>query len=105
MRVAILAWNIGHPGRFIHGINAKMPPSWLSQHLRCCCRKRRCDECSGKLGHTGTHHCRLVDDAALEDNHELDPFAGAHRHHLATAPVNPFLNIPSRNSFVDGYAR
>lgn len=50
MWLAILVWNIVHPGRFIKGKDAKMPPSWLARHLCCCCRKHRCNQCSGKLG-------------------------------------------------------
>jgi hypothetical protein len=66
MWLAILVWNIVHPGRFIQGEDAKMPRSWLSRHLGCCCRKRRCDDCNGKLGHAGAHHHRLADDPELE---------------------------------------
>ncbi|KAF2820835.1 hypothetical protein CC86DRAFT_360087 [Ophiobolus disseminans] len=78
MWLAILVWNIVHPGRFIHGADAKMPPSWLSRHLCCCCRKRRCDECSGKLGHAGDHH-RLADNSELEDNQEMNPISKSQR--------------------------
>ncbi|KAF1979443.1 hypothetical protein BU23DRAFT_586133 [Bimuria novae-zelandiae CBS 107.79] len=105
MWLAILVWNIVHPGRFIHGEGAKMPPSWLSRHLCCCCRKRRCDECNGKLGHTGAHHHRLADDPELEDNQEMHPVPKSHRGRVAAAPVNPFLNAPSRDSSPNGNTR
>ncbi|KAF2201684.1 hypothetical protein GQ43DRAFT_431400 [Delitschia confertaspora ATCC 74209] len=104
MWLAILVWNIVHPGRFIHGEDAKMPPSWLSRHLCCCCRKRRCDECNGKLGHAGAHH-RLADDSKLEDNQEMHPVPKSHIGRVAAAPVNPFLDAPSRDSSPNGNAR
>lgn len=72
MWMAVLVWNMVHPGRFIHGEDAKMPPSWLSRHLCCCFRKKRCDGCNGKLGHKGAHH-RLTSDSELEDNREMHP--------------------------------
>jgi hypothetical protein len=31
MSLAILVWNIIHPGRFIHGEDAEVPPSWLTR--------------------------------------------------------------------------
>lgn len=43
MFLAILVWNIFHPGRFIYGDDAKIPPSWVSRHM-CCCRKKRKNE-------------------------------------------------------------
>ncbi|XPS72464.1 hypothetical protein M3J09_004629 [Ascochyta lentis] len=105
MWLAIFAWNIIHPGRFIHGEDAKMPPSWLSRHLCCCCRKRRCDECNGKLGHTGSHHQRVAGDSELEDNQEMHPNRKSHRGLAAAAPVNVFLDAPSRGSTPNGSAR
>ncbi|KAF2874642.1 RTA1 like protein-domain-containing protein [Massariosphaeria phaeospora] len=100
MWLAILAWNIVHPGRFIHGADAKMPPSWLSRHLCCCCRKRRCDECNGKLGHAGAHHHhRLADGSELEDNQEMHPVPKTHRGRVAAAPAKP------RDSSPNGTAR
>jgi hypothetical protein len=109
MWLAILVWNIVHPGRFIQGEDAKMPPSWLSRHLCCCCcccRKRRCDECNGKLGHVGAHHHhRLADDSELEDNQEMHPVPNSHRGRVAAAPVNSFLDAPSRDSPPNGDAR
>lgn len=47
MWVAIFLWNTVHPGRFIYGEDAKMPPSWLSRHLCCCCRKKKQVEYGG----------------------------------------------------------
>jgi hypothetical protein len=105
MWLAILAWNIVHPGRFIHGEDAKMPRSWLSRHLCCCCRKRRCDDCNGRLGHAGAHHHRLADDSELEDNREMHPIPKSHRGRVAAAPVNAFLDAPSRDSSPNGNAR
>jgi hypothetical protein len=85
MWLAILVWNIVHPGRLIHGEDAKMPPSWLSRHLCCCYRKRRCDDCNGKLGQAGAHHHRLADDSELEDNQEMHPVLKSHRGRVSTA--------------------
>jgi hypothetical protein len=104
MWLAILVWNIVHPGRFIRGADAKMPPSWLSRHLCCCCRKRRCDECNGKLGH-GAHHHRLADGSELEDNQEMLPVSESRRGRVSAAPVNPFLGTPSREASPTGNAR
>ncbi|KAF1834463.1 hypothetical protein BDW02DRAFT_639283 [Decorospora gaudefroyi] len=104
MWLAMLVWNIVHPGRFIHGEDAKMPPSWLSRHL-CCCRKRRCDECNGKLGHTGAHHRRLADDSELEENYEMYPNPKGPRGRVAAALVNPSLDAPSRDSSPNSNAR
>jgi hypothetical protein len=95
MWLAILIWNIVHPGRFIHGEGSKMPPSWLSRHLCCCCRKRRCDDCSGKFGHAGDHRQRLVDDSEMEDTQEMHPVPKTHRGRVAVAPVNPFQDSDS----------
>lgn len=105
MWLAILVWIIVHPGRFIHGEDAKMPPSWLSRHLCCCCRKRRCDECSGKLGHAGAHHHRLTDESELEDNQEMHPIPNSRRGRVAAAPGNPFLDASSRDSSPNANAR
>lgn len=60
MWLAILVWNVFHPGRFISGEDAKMPPSWLSRHLCCCYRKRLCDECNHGSSHGRGHHYRLT---------------------------------------------
>ncbi|PQE17499.1 RTA1 domain-containing protein [Rutstroemia sp. NJR-2017a BBW] len=87
MWLAILVWNIVHPGRFIHGEDAKMPPSWLSRHLCCCCRKRRCDGCNGKLGHARAHHHRLADGSELEDNQEMYPVLKSYRDRIVAAPI------------------
>ncbi|KAH4041465.1 hypothetical protein HBI24_011880 [Parastagonospora nodorum] len=97
MWLAILVWNIFHPGRFIHGPDAKMPRSWLSRHLCCCCRKRRCDDCNGKMGHTGPHHHRLGEDSELEENQEMYPVLKNSRGRVSVAPVNPFLEALSRD--------
>jgi hypothetical protein len=99
MWLAILVWNIVHPGRFIHGPDAKMPRSWLSRHLCCCCSKRRCDDCNGKLGHAGPHHHRLGEGSDLEENREMHPVSRNHRGRDTAYPINPFLDVPSRDSF------
>lgn len=78
MWLAIFVWNAIHPGRFIRGPDAKMPPSWLSRHLCCWCRKRRCGECNGKLGHDGVHHHLLA--PKLEENQEMHPVLKSHGH-------------------------
>ena len=90
MWLAILVWNIVHPGRFIHGEDAKMPRSWLSRHLCCCCRKHRCDECNGKLGHAGAHHHRMTDDLELEDNQHMHPAPKSHKRSCYCCPRQPF---------------
>lgn len=91
MWLAILVWNIVHPGHFIRGPDAKLPRSWLSRHLCCCCGKRRCDECSGKLGHTGAHHYRMGDG---EDVQEMLPVSKSGRGRVSVVPVNPFVDAP-----------
>ncbi|KAI4605368.1 hypothetical protein J4E81_010620 [Alternaria sp. BMP 2799] len=95
MWLAIFVWNIVHPGRFIRGPDAKMPRSWLSRHLCCCCGKRRCDDCNGKLGHAGPHHQRLGDDSDLEDNQEMHPVPKSAGGRHAVSPTNPFLDETS----------
>ncbi|RMZ69314.1 RTA1 domain-containing [Pyrenophora seminiperda CCB06] len=102
MWLAILVWNIVHPGRFINGPDAKMPRSWLSRHLCCCCGKRRCDDCSGKLGHAGPHHHPVGYDSELEENREMGPVSKGHRGRVTTAPANPFLGGSSRDSSPNG---
>ncbi|KAK5704894.1 hypothetical protein LTR97_002005 [Elasticomyces elasticus] len=104
MWLAILVWNIVHPGRFVRGEDARMPPSWLSRHLCCCCLQRRCDGCNGSLGHVGAHHHRLIDEQELEDNQEMHPVPKNLRGLVAAAPVDPFLDAPSRNSSPNGSA-
>lgn len=94
MWLAILVWNVVHPGRFIRGEDAKMPRSWLSRHLCCYCRKRRCDDCNGKLGHTGAHHHRLVSNTELETNQEMHPVSKSDRARVAVA--SPLLDAPER---------
>ena len=98
MWLAILVWNVVHPGRFIRGDGAKMPRSWLSRHLCCCCRKRRCDECHSKLGHGGLHHHRVADNAELENNREMYPIQMTPADRVVATPVDPFLDASSRAS-------
>ena len=77
MWLAILVWNIAHPGRFIHGEDAKMPPSWLSRLFccSCCCSKRRSKDRDGDLGQTNAEQrrIRMGPYSALDDDHELQP--------------------------------
>jgi hypothetical protein len=40
MLIAILIWNSIHPGRYMQGPNSKLPPSWLSRKLCCCCHRK-----------------------------------------------------------------
>jgi len=106
MWLATLVWNIVHPGRFIRGPDAKIPRSWLSRHICCCCGKRRCDECNGKLGRSGAHdHHRLAEGPGLEENHELQPIAKNHRGSVSVASANPFVDTLSRGSSPNGNAK
>jgi hypothetical protein len=41
MLVAISAWNISHPGRWLHGTDATMPPSGFKRIFCFCCIKSR----------------------------------------------------------------
>jgi RTA1 like protein len=41
MLLAILCWNLLHPGRIIRGPDAKLPPGFFRRYLCCCCRKRK----------------------------------------------------------------
>lgn len=105
MWLAILVWNVVHPGRFIRGEDAKMPRSWLSRHLCCCCRKRRCDDCNGKLGRTGAHNHLLVSDTELESIQEMHPVSKCDRARVAVAPASPFLDSPLRDPSRNGDER
>jgi hypothetical protein len=93
MWLAILVWNIVHPGRFIHGKDAKMPPSWVSRHLCCCCGKRR-----GKNSHIRAENHRLVDDLELHEHLGIHPALESRREVEIDASANPFLDAPSRVS-------
>ncbi|KAF3009926.1 hypothetical protein E8E13_011019 [Curvularia kusanoi] len=104
MWLAILVWIIVHPGRFIHGQDAKMPPSWLSRHLCCCFRRRRCDECNGKLSH-GAHHHRLANESVIGSGQEMDPMSKDHSVSVAAAPLNGFYDAHSRNPSPSGDTR
>ncbi|CAA9964987.1 RTA1 domain-containing protein [Pyrenophora teres f. maculata] len=105
MWLAVFVWNIVHPGRFMNGPDAKMPRSWLSRHLCCCCGKRRCDDCHGKVGHAGPHHHPLADDSELEDNREMQPVQKNHRGRVAVSQVNPFMDASSREPSPDARER
>ncbi|KAF2148144.1 hypothetical protein K461DRAFT_211411, partial [Myriangium duriaei CBS 260.36] len=44
MLIAVTVWNVFHPGRFMQGPDTKLPRSWMSRHLCCCCHRKRKDE-------------------------------------------------------------
>ncbi|ODA75837.1 hypothetical protein RJ55_08659 [Drechmeria coniospora] len=60
MWIAIVVWNAIHAGRYMHGPDAKMPPSWIARRLCCCCH-------GGRKDVLGSHR-RLRDDATDESN-------------------------------------
>lgn len=101
MLLAILVWNITHPGRFIYGEDAKMPPSWLSRHLYCCFRRHRCDDCNGKMSHAKGHHGHMASKSGLRDDQEMHPVGKDSR---GRATVDP-EDAPSRGSSLNGRAR
>lgn len=105
MWLAILVWNIVHPGRFIHGADAKMPRSWLSRHLCCCCRKRRCDDCNGALSHATAHHHRSTDNLELEANPHTHLVPKSHRGRVTAVPISNPLDTSSRDSSPSGVVR
>ncbi|EXJ85588.1 hypothetical protein A1O1_05953 [Capronia coronata CBS 617.96] len=59
MFFAILIWNALHPGRYMQGPESKLPPSWLSRKLCCCCHRK------GKP--RGGGHERLASNASYEE--------------------------------------
>lgn len=71
MWLAILVWNVIHPGRFIRGKDARMPPSWLFRHLCCCCHKYRGDKRSSSSSYTGPDHQRLVGGAEQDEDRNI----------------------------------
>jgi len=70
MFLAIIIWNIVHPGRFMYGEDSKMPPSWLSRHLCCCFNRRHWKKCNTGDGHSESHH-RLHHGLVIEDDQEM----------------------------------
>lgn len=70
MFLAIVLWNIFHPGRYMFGEDTKMEASWLSRHLCCCCNARRGKNMNNRDGHAGTPY-RLYHDLEAEDNREM----------------------------------
>ena len=92
MWLAILVWNAIHPGRFVHGADAKMPPSWLRRHLCCCYQKRRCSECDGKVGHAESHQTLSIDDWEVGENQEMHRVSNSYKDSVTVVPVNPFLD-------------
>ncbi|KAI1626474.1 RTA1 domain protein [Exophiala viscosa] len=58
MFFGILIWNAIHPGRFMQGPDAKLPPSWLSRKLCCCCHRK---------GKSRGGHERLASNANYEE--------------------------------------
>jgi hypothetical protein len=103
MWLAILVWNIAHPGRFIYGPDARMPPSWLSRHLCPCCRKRSKDR-NDIVGQATADRQSMGPYSALEDDHELQPVLAKetdHTHDIPPNPVTPWDNCSNTN-FVTG---
>jgi hypothetical protein len=95
MFLAILIWNVFHPGRYMHGDDAKMPPSWLSRHLCCCCCRRRCKKRSTHIGHAeAEYHLHHISD--LENNQEMQPFGQVRRDRDGVL-TNTFLHTHSRH--------
>ena len=68
MIAAIFVWNICHPGRYVYGEDAKMPPSWLSRHLCCCCARRRCKGCETTV--VRGQHC-AHDGLEMQDDYQM----------------------------------
>lgn len=68
MWLAIFVWTVFYPGRFIHGEDAKMPRSWLSRKLCCCCGRRK--DSRSERGQDEAH-LRRVYHQRLEDDIEL----------------------------------
>lgn len=100
MFLAILIWNIFHPGRYMYGDDSKLPPSWLSRHICCCYYCRRCcKQCNAKVEHVEAHH-RLDDGLEQEDYQEMQPFGQGCRGYGA-APVNPFLDAAPCSTSTD----
>ncbi|KAK4926032.1 hypothetical protein LTR49_006946 [Elasticomyces elasticus] len=62
-------------------------------------------DATAKLGHVGAHHYRLTDDSDLADNQEMHPVPKNLRSLVAAAPVDPFLDAPSRSSSPNGSSR
>jgi hypothetical protein len=98
--LAILIWNIFHPGRYMHGDDAKMSPSWLSRHLCCCCRRRRYKKFNTDVAHAedGHHLCHRLHHAPdLEDNQEMQPSRQKPRDYDAVF-ASRFLDTSSRGA-------
>lgn len=101
MWLAVLVWNIIHPGRYIHGEDAKMPPSWLSRHF-CWCRKPKHSHVERDVNqHLAHSNASLYD----KGDQELRPIAQDHRGGDSSRPTNPFVDAPSREPSPDGHAR
>lgn len=106
MWIAIFAWNVVHPGRFIYGEDAKMPQSWLVRHLCCgCCRRRRHKKQHGHLGRAGFTPQDMAVYSELEEDREMNLISTDHRDHSVAAPVNPFMDQQFRESSPDPHAR
>lgn len=96
MFLAIVIWNIFHPGSYMYGEDTKMQPSWLSRHLCSCCHRRHWKRCKNEDGHAGTHH-RFGHDLEAEDNQEMLRLERSCKDGAAN-PLNPFLNTPTYHS-------
>jgi hypothetical protein len=90
MFLAIVIWNIFHPGRYMYGEDTKMQPSWLSRHLCCCCHRSHWKKRNAEDGHARTHH-RLYHNLEAEDNQEMQRLEEVRKDGAAN-PTNPFLD-------------
>lgn len=96
MCLAIIVWNIFHPGRYMYGKDTKMKPSWLSRHLCCCCQKRHGKMRNPEDGHAGTHH-RLYHDPEVEDHEEMRQLEKSCKDGVANS-ANLLLDTSSHHS-------
>lgn len=93
MILAIIIWNIFHPGRYMYGEDTKMQPLWLSRHLCCCCHKRHGKKSNTEDRHAGTHH-RSYHDLEAEETQEMQRLQHVCKDGAAN-PANPFLDTPT----------
>lgn len=97
MFLAIVIWNIFHPGRYMYGEDTKMQPSWLSRHLCCCCHRRHCKKSDTEDGHAETH-CHSYHNPEMEGDEELQRLKKPCKDG-AVNPANPFLDTSSYHSY------
>ena len=97
MFLAIVIWNIFHPGRYMYGEDTKMQPSWLSRHLCCCCHRRHCKKSDTEDGHAETH-CHSYHNPEMEGDEELQRLKKPCKDG-AVNTTNPFLDTSSYHSY------